>query len=284
VPGNSLVGVRAAAMKLMAITICTLHTASSLLVPSPVRTRLSIDGQMERRAFLSSAAAALSAVAVPAVHAESKGKVVVFGGAGYVGAYASQLLVQQGYSVVSVSRKTPAEQAEKVKAILGVALPGVDYRSLDASSAELSGVLQGASAAISCVGIAPGGSNMRNGNGAVNVRIADAVKAAGIGRFVYVGVASELANSPAKFVLGDYFKGKAEAEAAVAKDFGDAALVIKPAIIAGGPPGEIRPPGPPGLTPVAVEAVAKAAVAGALGQKSGKIDGNDAITKAAAGA
>ena len=111
--------------------------------------------------------------------------------------------------------------------------------------------------------------------------IADAVKEAGIGKFVYVGVSSDLANGPAKFVLGDYFKGKAEAEAAVAKDFGDAALVIKPAIIAGAPPGEIRPPGPPGLAPVTVEAVAKAAVAGALGQKTGKLDGNDAITAAA---
>ena len=85
-----------------------------------------------------------------------------------------------------------------------------------------------------------------------------------------------------RFVFGDYVKGKAEAEAAVTKDFGASALIIKPGIIAGGPPGEIRPPGPPGMTPVPVEAVARAAVAGALGKKSGKVDGNAEI--AAAGA
>ena len=37
---------------------------------------------------------------------------------------------------------------------------------------------------------------------------------------MYLGVASELANGPIKFIFGDYVKGKAEAEAAVAKDFG----------------------------------------------------------------
>ena len=67
------------------------------------------------------------------------------------------------------------------------------------------------------------------------------------------------------------------------KAFGGSALVLEPGIIAGAPPGEIRPPGPPGMSPVSVEAVAKAAVAGALGLKSGKVDGNDAIAAVAAG-
>lgn len=214
--------------------------------------------------------------------ADGKPKVVVFGGSGYVGAFASQLLLDQGCDVVSVSRKTPAEQADKVKSILGQGLSSVDFVSLDASTADLSNVLNGASAVISCVGIAPGGANQRDGNGKVNVRIADAAKAAGVEKFVYLGVASELANGPAKFLFGDYVKGKGEAEAAVVKDYGSAALILKPGIIAGGPPGELRPPGPPGMAPVAVEAVAKAAVAGALGKTAGKIDGNNAI--AAAGA
>ena len=42
---------------------------------------------------------------------------------------------------------------------------------------RLTGVLAGATAVISCVGIAPGGANQRAGNGAVNARIADAAKA-----------------------------------------------------------------------------------------------------------
>jgi len=251
--------------------------------PAPVLSAAPVT--LGRRAFLLSIGSATAFVSTAAADAaESKRKVVVFGGSGYVGAYASQLLLQQGYNVVSVSRKSSSEQADKVKSILGVNLQ-VDYESLDASSADLSSVLAGASAVISCVGIAPGGPNMRDGNGAVNAKIAAAVKAAGIERFVYVGVASELAKSPAKFVLGDYFAGKAEAEAAVGKEFGPASsLIVKPAIIAGGPPGEIRPPGPPGMKAVPVEAVAKAAVAGALGKVSGAIDGYDAIVAAADGA
>lgn len=232
---------------------------------------------MDRRALCVSFASAVAfSTSVPGAFAGEKQKVVVFGGSGYVGAYATQYLLDAGCDVVSVSRKSPSEQADKVKSIIGTTL-AVDYQTLDASSDDLARVLKGASAVISCVGIAPGGANMLAGNGAVNVRIADATKAAGIDKFVYLGLASELANGPIKFIFGDYVKGKAQAEAAVTKDFGPAALIIKPGIIAGSPPGEIRPPGPPGMTPVPVEAVARAAVAGALGKSTGKLDGNSAI-------
>ena len=125
----------------------------------------------------------------------------------------------------------------------------------------------------------PGGKNQRAGNGAVNVRIADAAKAAAVPRFVYISVASAISGGPGKFLFPDYVKGKAEAEAAVSADFGAAnALVIRPAVILGGG----GPPGPPGIPPVSVDAVAKMAAAGALGKKSGIIDGADAIVAAAA--
>jgi uncharacterized protein YbjT (DUF2867 family) len=234
-----------------------------------------------RRSFLS-----FSTLSIPTLmglgsldpaFAEDGGKIVVFGGSGYIGSYVGKILTDKGYKVVSVSRSSPADQASKVSKILGAAAPAIDYVSLDASSDDLSSVLKDAAAVVSCVGVI-GGSNQRAGNGAVNVRIADAAKAAGVSRFVYISIASDLANGPAKFILGDYIKGKAEAEAAVAKDFGPSnSLVVKPAIVAGGPPGEIRPPGPPGIKPASVEAVAKAVVAGATGAMSGKIDGNDAI-------
>ena len=245
----------------------------------------SIDELVDRRSAimtgLSGVAAALStgtAVVQPALAAD--GKIVIFGGSGYVGSHVAQLLTSKGYSVVSVSRSSPSDQADKIAKILGKPLSGggIEYVSLDASTDDLGNVLKGATAVVSCVGVAPGGANQRAGNGAVNVRIANAAKAAGNKRFVYISVASELANGPAKFLLGDYLKGKAEAETAVINDFGtENSLVVKPAIIAGGPPGEIRPPGPPGVKPAAVEDVAKAVVAGALGQRSGTIDGNGAI-------
>jgi len=268
--------------RLVLLIVATTQAALSLRVGGGPRSavRMSSAANVDRRGLLSTGAA-ISFAALPLkTHADAKPKIVVFGGSGYVGAYASQMLLGKGADVVAISRKPPAEAADKVKAILGVGLP-VDYQQLDASTADLTAVLTGASAVISCVGVAPGGTNMRDGNGAVNVRIADAAKAAGVDKFVYLGLASELASSPIKFVFGDYVKGKAEAEAAVVRDFGGAALVIKPGIIAGGPPGEIRPPGPPGMTPVPVEAVARAAVAGALGQKTGKVDGNQAIVAAA---
>mmetsp|Transcript_8499 Transcript_8499/g.25680 ORF Transcript_8499/g.25680 Transcript_8499/m.25680 type:complete len:289 (-) Transcript_8499:365-1231(-) len=219
-----------------------------------------------------------------------KKKIVVFGGSGYVGAHVCQILSSQGAEVISASRSSPSDQAARVRSILGGGassdpLPGVEYRSIDANdasaSADLAEILSGASAAVSLVGAAPGSKNQREGNGAVNARIADAAKGAGITRFVYVSVSSELSDGPARFLLGEYFRGKREAESAVWRDFGPSdALVIKPAIIAGGPPGEIRPPGPPGVAPVPVDAVAKAVAAGALGRFSGSIDGNAAIVAA----
>lgn len=234
--------------------------------------------KLNRRSFLSIAGQSSAFFAISNARADdSKGKVVVFGGSGWVGAHACQILSAQGVEVVSVSRSSPSDQAAKVKTILGSSLP-IDYQSLNAGTDDLATVLKGASAVVSLVGIAPGGKNQREGNGLVNVRIADAAKAAGIGRFVYVSVSSEMSNGPAKFLLGDYFKGKKEAESAVVKDFGTAdSLVLKPSIIAGGPPGEFRPPGPPGMSPVPVDVVAKAVAAGALGRFSGSIDGNDAI-------
>jgi len=83
------------------------------------------------------------------------------------------------------------------------------------------------------------------------------------------------------FVLCVSFKGKDEAEKSVVQEFGEKSLIIKPAIVAGGTPGEIRPPGPPGVKPVDVEALSKVVVAGALGSLSGKIDGNESVAAAA---
>ena len=90
---------------------------------------------------------------------------------------------------------------------------------------------------------------------------------------------ASLSGGPAKFLLGDYFKGKADAESSFVKEFGkDKSLIIKPAIVDGGTPGEIRPPGPPGVKAVDVEALAKVVVSGAVGDLSGVIDGNEDIT------
>ena len=157
-------------------------------------------------------------------------------------------------------------------------MPSIRFESLDATTDDLSGVMQGASVVVSCMGIPPWDkSAARAGNGLANARVADAAKAAGVKKFVYVSVATEFSNSPAKFLFGDYFKGKSEADAAIAKDFGSDAVFVKPGVLDGAPPGEIRPPGPPGMAAISPDYVAKAAVAGVLGQLSGSVDGYDAI-------
>ena len=177
-----------------------LVVALSAGVPFVSSLRVVPTRTMDRRSALSlaGAAATFGTLHPLAAHAAGKGKIVVFGGSGYVGAYASQMLVSQGYDVISVSRKSPSDAADKVKAILGTSLK-VDYQQLDAGKEDLTAVLKGASGVISCVGVAPGGGpDQKNGNGAVNVAIADASKAAGIERFVYLGLADELANGPVR--------------------------------------------------------------------------------------
>ena len=138
-------------------------------------------------------------------------------------------------------------------------------------------MFKGASAVISCVGVAPGQKNQLDGNGAVNERIADAAKKAKVGRLVYISVASAISEGTGKLLFADYVKGKQQAEAAVQRNYGSGgSLIIRPGVISGGGPG--LPP-PPGVPPVPVDAVARAAVAGALGKKSGILDGRDEIVR-----
>ena len=147
-----------------------------------------------------------SAISPLPAKAEGKGKVVVMGGAGWVGAHVSAILDKQGYKVVSISRSSSDAQSARTKSILGTTIPSVEYVSLDAGSAsidDLASAMKDSLAVISCVGIAPGSPNVKDGNGVVNSRIAKAAKFAGVPKFVYIGVASSLANSPAKFLLGD---------------------------------------------------------------------------------
>eukprot|EP00986_Skeletonema_menzelii_P012304 scaffold6729_cov135-Skeletonema_menzelii.AAC.5 len=244
--------------------------------------------ELNRRTALSTFAIIATTTTSPFLHPIVSNamldKVVVYGGSGYVGSHVCSLLSQQGYEVTSISRSSPETQLERTKSILGKSLSNVDYITLDASTAsldELATPMKDVTAVISCVGISPGSQNQKDGNGLVNTRIIQAAKAAGVPKLVYIGVSSALANGPAKFLLGDYFAGKAAAEKSVLAEFGEKdSLIIKPAIIAGGPPGEIRPPGPPGVKAVDVTDVAKLAVKGAIGGLVGKIDGNDDIEAA----
>lgn len=279
-------------LKALLAQLAILHSVSAFVVPHTAKAHTngqqlymsSLDEGCDRRSVLNIAGAAIAAsvFAPPIVaNADGKSKVVVMGGAGYVGSRVSAALSDQGFDVVSVSRSSSSDQAAKIKANTGKN-PSIQYESLDATKDDLSGVMKDASVVVSCVGIPPWEkSTAREGNGLANVRIADAARAAGVGKFVYVSVATEFSSGPGKFLFSEYFKGKAEAAATVSKDFGDSAVFVMPGFIDGAPPGEIRPPGPPGLAAISPDAVANAAVAAVLGKVSGSLDGYDAISAAA---
>jgi len=263
-----------------------MQSASSTDVDNPTDVAISSDS-LQRRAVLTSlpAVAGIWAALAPEVLAAGGKKIVVFGGSGFVGSRVTDLLVKEGYSVTSVSRSSAGQQAANVQRQIGAKPVGVTYVQLDASTGDLSadGLLAVADAVISCAGVAPTGNNPLDGNGKVNVRIAEAASKAGAPRFVYISVSSYLSDGPGNLIFGDYLKGKKQAERAVLKEFSSKkGLIIRPASIEGaGKP--FGPPGPPWVRGVSVDDVAKAAVAGALGKQSGLLDGTSAIELAAAG-
>ena len=105
--------------KLAALTACLASRAAALQVPT-------------RRQF--AVGVGTTALGVPPALAAG-GKVVVVGGAGFVGTEISHLLATQGVKVVSVSRRSAAAQAQKVQYE-----QFVDFVSLDASKDDLSSV------------------------------------------------------------------------------------------------------------------------------------------------
>lgn len=191
---------------------------------SGVELQMKSEGEFGRRFILTiSGAALVGSLFVPTdVQAEeaassSKTKVVVMGGAGHVGSRVSVALHDQGFDVTSVSRSATSDQAAKIKANTGKS-PAIQFASLDATTDDMSQVMKGASVVVSCVGIPPWEKlTARAGNGFANVRIADAAKVAGVGKFVHVSVASEFSNGPGKFLFGEFFKGESNADATVVK-------------------------------------------------------------------
>jgi nucleoside-diphosphate-sugar epimerase len=269
---------------------------------------------VSRRAALQTAAAAVAATtavtAAPVTAAAAETytiapapagtRIVVLGGNGFVGSAVCAALLAAGAEVVSVSRS----DAHNV--------PGVTTQVGDLSKDDLTSALRGAAAVVSCIGvIGTDDALLEAGNGAVNVAAAAQTAAAGVKRFVYVGVADAVPNALANVALKGYFRGKAAAQAAALDTFGSSATVIKPSFIFGGSSFGVAPPRVPSgygglvqaalstgiaraaagvapgivgvalMPPVAVEAVAYACAAAALGRVSGVIDGTDAINAAA---
>ena len=95
-----------AATALLLPTTTAARLRSSPAVASPRQVQMSLD----RRSALSVLAALPVAFVSTSPAAAASDKVVIFGGSGYVGAHAAQMLLGQGAEVVSVSRKSAADQ------------------------------------------------------------------------------------------------------------------------------------------------------------------------------
>ena len=266
----------------------------SLAASASVATRIA-----PARARTAAPRRAVAPLRVVASASASGQKIAVLGGTGFVGSRVVDVLSKAGADVFSVSKSGGGPG--------GVALDLAD----PASAGALAEALQGVDAVVSCVGFNPFGGDeatSRAVNGDANATAAAAAEA-GVKRFVYVSVASIVSDvvGGANLMTG-YFEGKKIAESAVASAFAETdALVVKPSFVYGGdafsanPPrvtqqyGEVltkllgsefvkgiadKMPGAIALTlaePVAVDTLARACAAGAVGAADGVADGTDAI-------
>lgn len=165
-------------------------------------------------------------------------KVIVVGGSGFVGSRVCDKLTAAGVADVVVVSKSGGSSGG-VKCDL----------SSDECVASLTETMRGADAVVSCVGVFKPGDDdlMREGNGAYNVRVVDAAKAAGVKRFVYVSVASivpdALGGAESAPVMKGYFAGKKMTEDAIANAFDDDDVcLVKPSFIFGGDTFGLNPP------------------------------------------
>ena len=179
-------------------------------------------------------------------------KVTVVGGSGFLGSRVCKALVAEGADVTSVSKsgRAPSWIAEEpfAKKVSWIAadLLSADEAALDAAMASADSV-------VSCVGVVdPNPAVLRRGNGDANVKAFAAAQRAGVGRAVYVSVASEVMACEenwlpfAKDEFGAYFAGKRAAEQAAADAVGGDATklcVLRPTFIYGGESFEVPLPG-----------------------------------------
>ena len=144
---------------------------------------------------------------------------------------------------------------------------GVDWIKGDAVQDDLSELLAGAGAVVSCIGVIGGSdASMQAGNGAANVAVVEQAAAASVGKVVYVKVSKVV-----------------DQQCRISERFVEGALSLPPTrFLAGLVPGVLSLALQP---PVSVNALATAAAGAALGRvKPGRLDGTDAINAAAVAA
>ena len=249
--------------------------ATTLLVNQPLQAQAAVSGDDDTT---SSRELQISS---------NNNKVLVLGGTGFVGSQVVQTFQDLGVTVVATSRDGR----------LGTT--ALDFVKDDNISKKVQELAKGCNVVISCVGaIGTDQDEVINGGTAL---AAVAAKDAGVSRFVYISVAPEVKDfaKDIEFLRG-YMKGKQQSRDVVISKFGPSSYtLIEPTFIYGGDEFKVNPPrvasfygsfiesllssgplraltniAPEGFIkialepPVPVEAVAKAAVAGALGKSN----------------
>jgi len=242
-------------------------------------------------------------------------KVTVMGGTGFVGSRVCKQCVAAGAEVTSVSQSgtVPAWAAGESWAS---EVTWVANELTRGSREALEAAVGSPDVVVSCVGaVGFDVQGLMLGNGVANAEAAAAAKKAGVSKFVFVSVASEVADAKGWLpgFFGGYFDGKEKARAAIVEAVGtEGATFVQPTFIYGGDSFGLFPPRvnsaygagveellslpvfrkladiTPGLIkvalrpPVSVDAVAGACTAAALGKVgAGALDGTDAINEAA---
>lgn len=238
----------------------------------------------------------------------SSPKILLLGGTGLVGSQIRKILNEQGISVVATSRNGRDDTV------------AFDVTKVDNVATQVESLAKGCTAVISTVGVL--GTPDDTLINAANALAAAGAKSAGVSRFVYITVSPEVKDMAQNIeFLQPYMEGKTFARDAVINTFGSdnklSFTLIEPTFIYGGDQFQINPPRVTGLygsfiegalssaplrlaanlmpagflkvalePPVSAEAVAKAAIAGALGKtttttNSAYLDTYDKIQAAA---
>lgn len=199
--------------------------------------------------------------------------VTIFGGSGFVGRYIARRMAKEGWRVRVATRRPNEAMFVKPYGAVGQVEPVFCNIRDDAS---VDAVMAGADAVVNCVGIlAKDGKNTFDSIQAEGAgRVARLAAARGISRMVHISAIGANAASDS-----DYARTKAEGEAAVLASMPDA-VILRPSIIFGPEDGffnrfaSMTRFGPvlpvvgadTRFQPVYVDDVARAAVAGVLGQ------------------
>ena len=140
---------------------------------------------------------AVSTSAGEKLRSETRKKLIVFGGQGYVGSNIVKYAKQLGAEIVSVSRSAG-------QGVSGASAEGVTWVKgdlLDAKSDSLVTALEGAEGAVACVGGFGSNDYMEKVNGDANINAVSACLRAGVKRFTFI---STVDNNLPDFVLKGY--------------------------------------------------------------------------------